>query len=157
MLAPMASNCHFTRLATLLTLLLLSAISAAQVGTVLDSSKLPACALKCQTLLTAQAGCVPPAAAVTSQATYQSCFLESAFLANYKAGIATGVCDSECPSTDDRNKILSWYTSLKNGGVVVTPNAGTNTASSTSSAATSTASTTTSSTASSNTNSHPTW
>ncbi|KKA21758.1 Integral membrane protein [Rasamsonia emersonii CBS 393.64] len=44
------------------------------------SSTFPACALSCTTLQQAQSGCVPPAAPVSNQATYVSCFCQSALL-----------------------------------------------------------------------------
>jgi hypothetical protein len=107
-----------------LTLLSLSSFVTAQVGQILDKSKLPACAFSCQLLLSAQALCVPPTAPQADPSVYQTCFCQSNYLANYRQGISTGVCDNECPSASDRTAIEQWYNGLCQGGVVVIPNNG---------------------------------
>jgi hypothetical protein len=129
---------------------------SAQEGTIIDKSKLPACALTCQLLIGAQALCVPPTAPVTNQATYQACFINSNYMLPYRQSNPNGVCDAECPSAADRQQILTWFTGLMNGGVVVTPAGSNNQATSTSSSTASTATSTTSSSKGSK-NTHPTW
>ena len=104
-------------------LLLLSSLpsASAQVGTLLDKSKLPACALQCQNLLSAQAVCVPPSAQVTDQTTYQTCFCQSAYLATFKQS-PIDICGGVC-TAGELQSIQSWYDGLCTpGGPVVTPN-----------------------------------
>jgi hypothetical protein len=105
----------------LLTLALLFTLTAAQVGTILDPSKLPQCAFSCQTLVSAQSLCVPPVAPQQDQATYQTCFCNSNYLVNYKAGAVSPTCDDACSSDDDRKAIQQWFVKLCSGGTVVTP------------------------------------
>jgi type II secretory pathway pseudopilin PulG len=110
-------------LLSLSTLLLLSIPALAQVGTILDHSKLPNCAFSCQTLLNAQSACVPSGGApTTDQATYQSCFCQSAYLVQFKS-TAFDICNGGC-STQELQQIQSWYSGLCNAGVVVTPGGG---------------------------------
>lgn len=91
----------------------------AQQPVTLIASSLPACAQSCPTLLQAQTACVPPPngqAAVTDTTTYNSCFCNSAYLTNLKAGAAQGVCPT-C-STDDTSTLQSWYSGFcQIGGV----------------------------------------
>lgn len=106
---------------TLAVFAALSSLVHAQEGTIIDPSKLPQCALSCNLLTSAQSLCVPPVAPANGQASYQTCFCNSNFLVNYKAGSSAGVCDAECTSDADRQQILQWYTGLCNGGTVVIP------------------------------------
>lgn len=91
----------------------------AQQPVTLIGTNLPACAQSCQTLIQAQSACVPPPtgqAAVSDSATYSSCFCNSAYLTNLKAGAAQGVCPT-C-SAGETTTLQSWYQSFcKNGGV----------------------------------------
>jgi len=139
------------------TLVLLSSPSLAQVGTILDHSKLPDCAFDCQTLLNAQSACVPSGGApTTNQATYQSCFCQSGYLTQFKS-TSYDICNGAC-SAADLQTIQTWYTNLCNDGVVVTPGGGSATSSSSSSASTSVATSTSSAQKPSNKgSSHPTW
>lgn len=105
----------------LLALAILTTFAAAQVGTLLDPSKLPNCAFSCQTLLSAQSLCVPPTAPNSNQATYQTCFCNSNYLAGYKAGAVSPTCDDACSTESDRQAIQQWFVSLCSGGAVVTP------------------------------------
>ena len=113
---------HSTRqlLLSLAAFTLLSSPTIAQVGTLLDHSKLPNCAFSCQTLLNAQSACVPSGGApTTNQATYQSCFCQSAYLTQFKSA-SYDICNGVCSATQ-LQQIQSWYTSLCDSGVVVTP------------------------------------
>ena len=147
-------------LVSISSLVLLSTSALAQVGTILDHSKLPNCAFSCQTLLNAQSACVPSGGApTTDQATYQSCFCQSAYLSQFK-NTEYDICNGGC-STSDLQTIQSWYTHLCDDGVVVTPGGSTATtsSSSTTTAASGSAQTTTSSaeTPSNKGNSNQTW
>ncbi|KAF2099063.1 hypothetical protein NA57DRAFT_76299 [Rhizodiscina lignyota] len=90
--------------------------------TVLDSSKLPSCYTQCQPLTQANGACVPPAAPVTDQGTYQSCFCASQFLVALYSSPTLQNC-AAC-SASDQSQIQTWYESLCHGGVVVTPAGG---------------------------------
>ena len=94
-------------------------VAGAVSQTVLDASALPPCALQCPLLITANSGCVPPAAVVTNQGTYQSCFCQSAFLTTLYSS-AIGLCDGVCQAGDTA-KIQQWYIGLCRNGQVVTP------------------------------------
>ncbi|KIW03316.1 uncharacterized protein PV09_05527 [Verruconis gallopava] len=109
------------RTSSLFILALLANLVAAQVGTLLDPSKLPKCAFSCQTLVSAAQLCVPPIAPVQSQAIYQTCFCNSNYLVNYKAGGVSPTCDDACSSESDRKEIQQWYVKLCSSGAVVTP------------------------------------
>ncbi|GAM86323.1 hypothetical protein ANO11243_043370 [Dothideomycetidae sp. 11243] len=74
------------------------------------SGALPACAEQCQLLTEAQTACVPPAAPVTDQATYLSCFCQSGYLTTLKTD-ATNVCGTVCQGTD-LTQISIWYSSV---------------------------------------------
>ncbi|OJD28998.1 uncharacterized protein BKCO1_980001 [Diplodia corticola] len=110
--------------------------SLAHAQTLIDFSSLPSCANSCTNLVNAQSGCVPPAAAVTNQQTYVSCFCQSALLPNFRAGSGAD-CASSCTNAADQSAIQQWYVAYcasggQSGGV---------TSSATSSSATSTAAT----------------
>lgn len=105
----------------LFAIALLTTFAAGQVGTLLDPSKLPKCALSCQTLLSAQSLCVPPTAPNSNQATYQTCFCNSNYLVGYKAGAVSPTCDDACSTESDRQAIQQWFVSLCSSGAVVTP------------------------------------
>lgn len=108
----------------LLTFLSLSSIAHAQIGQILDKSKLPSCAFNCQLLTQAQSLCVPPTAPTADPAVYQTCFCNSNYVAPFRAGGTAGVCDAECPTPSDLTAIQQWFTGLCTGGVVVIPNNG---------------------------------
>lgn len=72
------------------------------------SNSFPACALSCPTLLSAQGGCVPPAAPVTDQAIYVSCFCQSSLLITLHTS-PDGTCDSVCTVESDRQELMAWY------------------------------------------------
>lgn len=67
---------------------------------------LPPCAQQCATLQQAQTVCVPPAAPVTSQGIYKSCFCESALLNQLSATPST-VCPA-CLGADLQT-LQSWF------------------------------------------------
>ncbi|MCJ1304362.1 hypothetical protein MMC08_007174 [Hypocenomyce scalaris] len=94
-------------LTKILLLAVLATMSAAQQATILPAT-LPACAAQCTPLDQAQTGCVPPAAPVTNQATYQSCFCQSAYLSSLYASGASTLCGAAC-SAADMSSIQSWY------------------------------------------------
>lgn len=101
------------------------------------SSTFPACALSCTTLQQAQSGCVPPAAPVSNQATYVSCFCQSALLTSLHT-TPDSVCDSFCTSESDRQLLMTWYNNYCSSG----GNAGAGTQTTTTAAAAATTSTT---------------
>ncbi|KAF2433427.1 hypothetical protein EJ08DRAFT_647450 [Tothia fuscella] len=144
----------FTSLSIIL--LSLSTYVTAQVGVLLDRAKAPACVFDCPTINAAQAVCIPPAVAPGTQATYQQCFCQSTYLATFRAGQSTGVCDGTCSAADNA-KTQKWYMDLcKTGGAVVTPNNAAVVATATGTSTSST-STSTSRTSSKTKNNHPTW
>jgi hypothetical protein len=159
-MAPLARGDAWPSVCVIVVLILSFALTiGAQEGTILDHSKLPTCAFQCTLLLQAQSLCVPPTAPAQGQAIYQTCFCNSNYLAPYKAGSPTGVCDAACPAAADEQQILSWYKGLCTGGAVVIPNNGVSGSgtSTTSAASTATATTSSSSLSSSHKSSHPTW
>ncbi|KAI9822065.1 MAG: hypothetical protein M1826_000573 [Phylliscum demangeonii] len=95
----------------LLLLLLLPPVLA-QSTQLLDFSPtaLPPCATQCQSLYTAQAGCVPPAAPVSVDDTYHTCFCQSNFLHTLYSSTA-GLCDGACPP-EGLTQIRTWYLAL---------------------------------------------
>lgn len=99
------------------------------------SSTFPACALSCATLQQAQSGCVPPAAPVSNQATYVSCFCQSALLTSLHT-TPDSVCDSSCTSESDRQLLMTWYNNYCSSGG--NPGSGTQTTTTAAAAATST-------------------
>ncbi|KAE9971521.1 hypothetical protein EG328_005528 [Venturia inaequalis] len=126
----------------ILVILSLSTFVRAQVGQILDRSKLPSCAFNCALLTSAQTLCVPPTAPTANAATYQTCFCNSNYLAPFKAGVTTGVCDAECPSPSDLTQIQKWFAGLciSSTAVVVPNNAAVATGTTTALTATATAS-----------------
>ncbi|KKY13156.1 putative integral membrane protein [Diplodia seriata] len=136
------------RSSALLRILVVSLIallpSLAHAQTLIDFSQLPACASTCSNFVNAQTGCVPPAAAVTTQQTYVSCFCQSALLTNLRAGSGAD-CASVCPNAADQTAIQQWYAAFcASGGQAVTSSATSSTTSAT--AATSSAADSTSTT-----------
>ncbi|OJD21622.1 hypothetical protein ACJ73_07037 [Blastomyces percursus] len=74
------------------------------------SASFPECAVGCPLLQEAQANCVPPAAPVTDQATYRSCFCQSTLLQALHSS-PSGVCDAVCPPAE-LNTLQQWYAGL---------------------------------------------
>lgn len=81
------------------------------------SNDFPACALSCTPLLEAQGGCVPPAAPVTDQAVYVSCFCQSALIAPLHSS-PDGTCDQWCTVESDRQELMAWYNNFCAAGGV---------------------------------------
>jgi hypothetical protein len=108
--------------AALFALSLFTTFASAQIGVILDPSKLPACALNCPVLIQAQQVCTPPVVNA-DQATYQTCFCNSASLAPFRAGQTTGVCDNTC-NAGELTQTQQWFQKLCTGGVAVIPNGG---------------------------------
>lgn len=108
----MASSYNALALPLLLVLPLFAPTTLTQATTLLNfaTGALPSCANTCTALYNAQDACVPPAAPVTNQAIYQSCFCQSAYLAPLYTSPA-GVCDQACGGAD-LTKIQSWYKGL---------------------------------------------
>ncbi|TID27248.1 integral membrane protein [Venturia nashicola] len=106
----------------IIAILSLTTFIYAQVGQILDKSKLPSCAFNCALLNSAQTLCVPPIAPTADAGTYQTCFCNSNYLTTFKSGGTTGVCDAECTSASDKTQIQKWFVGLCNGGAVVVPN-----------------------------------
>ncbi|KAF2499020.1 hypothetical protein BU16DRAFT_523623 [Lophium mytilinum] len=98
--------------------LALSSLASAQ--SVIDYSKLPACAKQCSILAQAEANCVPPAAPVTNQDTYQSCVCQSGLLTTLKT--SPSLCQSSATDTictpQDATTIEQYYIALCNGPTV---------------------------------------
>ncbi|KAF2652540.1 hypothetical protein K491DRAFT_45497 [Lophiostoma macrostomum CBS 122681] len=117
----------------------LVAAALAVAESVMDFSKLPACAENCAVLKNADAGCVPPAAPVTDQGTYQSCVCASTLLTSLHSSGA--LCQAFC-SADDSSTISQYYNSLCKGPVVY-PSTSTSASASTSTSASATTSTAT--------------
>jgi len=117
----------------LMTLLSTSAIvlsSLTSAVSIIDYTKLPACAKQCSVLAAAEGGCVPPAAPVTTQDIYQSCFCQSALLTTLKTTpslCSAAVANSGC-SDADATKIEQYYVALCNGPTVQPPHTTTTTA-----------------------------
>lgn len=77
---------------------------------------IPVCAQTCPILLDAQRNCVPPAAPVSNQGIYQSCFCLSALLTQLPSSPAV-VCPT-C-SSGDQGLLQTWFGDLcKQGGPV---------------------------------------
>jgi len=91
-------------------LLTYGALTSAQVGSLLPTT-LPACAAQCTVLQQAATGCVPPAAPVTSQDIYQSCFCQSALLTSLIQDPTANICGPQCDAADFAS-IDSWYQSV---------------------------------------------
>jgi len=98
-------------------LALIAAAAAVSAQSVLDFSKLPACARQCPVLAQAEGGCVPPAAPVTNQGIYQSCVCQSALLTGLHQSGA--LCQATGCSAEDATKITTYYNALCKGPVVV--------------------------------------
>lgn len=108
----------------MLSLLLHTTSTAAQTVLVYGTNDLPTCAQGCTLLTNAQAACVPPAAPVTNQATYESCFCQSGYLSTLSTS-TSGICDTVCDTTDV-TQIQSWYVAnCKNDGADVAATAST--------------------------------
>ncbi|KAF2804146.1 uncharacterized protein BDZ99DRAFT_153596 [Mytilinidion resinicola] len=109
---------QFTALVLSVSGLLLSSRASAQ--SVIDYTKLPACAKQCSILSQAEANCVPPAAPVTNQDTYQSCFCQSGLLTTLKT--SPSLCQSSATNTictpQDATTIEQYYVALCNGPTV---------------------------------------
>ena len=88
----------------------LATLALVHAQTTLLSPTLPVCAPACPVLIQAQSGCVPPAAPVTNQATYQSCFCQSGYLTSLKSS-SNNICAPQC-SDSDFAAIESWYKGL---------------------------------------------
>jgi hypothetical protein len=102
---------------------LYSNLAAAQNdATVLDSSRLPSCAMKCQVLTSANAQCVPPTAPATSQNQYQACYCAAQTLTGLYSS-PDGVSCQNC-NGQDMQAIQQWYVNLCTKGNVVTPGTG---------------------------------
>ena len=85
-------------------------------GQTVISNTLPTCGQQCPVLLQAQGGCVPPAAPVTNQGIYQSCFCQSTFLQPLYGG-PTPLCPT-C-STGDMTTVQNWFQGLCKAGAPV--------------------------------------
>lgn len=112
---------HLT--SALVVVIAFATIAAAQ--TILPSAAsaaFPQCALSCTQLIEAQNNCLPPAAPVTNQATYNSCFCQSGLLAQLRIS-PDGTCDAFCPAESDRQLLQSWYTSYCAAGTTSIINA----------------------------------
>ena len=107
---------RFRLLGVIVLFTLLIDLTSAQT---LISPTLPSCGQQCPVLLQAQGGCVPPAAPVTNQGIYQSCFCQSAFLQPLHGG-PTPLCPT-C-STQDMATVQTWFQGLcKQGAPVQQP------------------------------------
>lgn len=104
---------------TLIATAFVSVAAAQSLVPIAASNAFPACALSCTPLLQAQGGCVPPAAPVTDQAVYVSCFCQSTLIAALHSS-PDGTCDSWCTVESDRQELMAWYNSLCAAGGAAT-------------------------------------
>ena len=118
MAPPNARSARASLLITALTTLSVLPVVSAQQLLQYGNGQLPTCATGCTLLNQAQAACVPPAAPNTNQATYQSCFCQSAYLRTFYQS-PNGVCDAECGQSD-LVQIQKWYTGLCKNGAAAT-------------------------------------
>jgi hypothetical protein len=83
------------------------------ITTVIPFNDLPACATRCGDLFNANGACVPPAAPVADDQTYNSCVCNFEALQPFRTGI-TNVCQGACNGTTTTalSAIQRWYTSL---------------------------------------------
>lgn len=102
----MTSFTAYTNMFPILAIALFALLADVTFAQTLISPTLPACAQQCPVLIQAQGGCVPPAAPVTNQGIYQSCFCQSAFLQPLYGG-PTPLCPS-CPPAD-MTTIQNWF------------------------------------------------
>ncbi|KAF2237678.1 hypothetical protein EV356DRAFT_530001 [Viridothelium virens] len=145
MAPPSARSAPMNLLSRALVILAILPVVSTQQLLQYGTNQLPSCAQGCTLLNQAQSACVPPAAPVTNQAQYQSCFCQSAYLRTLYQS-PNGVCDANCGQSD-LVKIQQWYTGLCNSGAAATIPPGTSStsappASSTSAVATASATTT---------------
>jgi len=108
-------------LTTLLPVLGVAFSALAGAQSVIDYSKLPACARQCNILAQAESNCVPPAAPVTTQDIYQSCFCQSTLLTTLKTSPSLCQAAATGCSVDDADKIEQYYVALCNGPTVQPP------------------------------------
>lgn len=85
--------------------------TAAQTLLQFGTGQLPTCAQQCTLLNTAQSGCTPPAAPVSGQSTYQSCFCQYTLISALYTN-PSAVCGTVCTSAADLKQIQSWYSTL---------------------------------------------
>jgi hypothetical protein len=104
---------------TLVAIAFASVATAQTLVPTAASNDFPACALNCQLLLSAQGGCVPPAAPVTDQAVYVSCFCQSTLISALHTS-PDGTCDSYCSVESDRQELMAWYNNLCAAGGAAT-------------------------------------
>ncbi|KAI0135380.1 hypothetical protein F4814DRAFT_19951 [Daldinia grandis] len=84
------------------------------VTTIVPFQSLPSCAGECGPLYDANGACVPPAAAVADENTYDTCFCAYDSLQPFKQG-ASGVCDTACTNDNGGlSSIQGWFTSFCN-------------------------------------------
>ena len=93
-------------------------VASVAAESVIDYTKIPYCAIHCNVLAQAEQGCVPPAAPVLDQATYQSCFCLSALLVPLH--LSGQPCQPAC-NPEDATSISQYYNSLCAGPVVTPP------------------------------------
>ena len=74
------------------------------------SNTIPQCGQQCPLLIQAQQACVPPAAPLTNQQAYTSCFCQFATLAPMYGGTITGFCPA-C-TADDMTATQNWFKGL---------------------------------------------
>lgn len=104
---------------TLITIAFASIAAAQSLVPTAASTDFPSCALSCQLLLSAQGGCVPPAAPVTDQAVYVSCFCQSTLISALHTS-PDGTCDAYCGVESDRQELMAWYNNLCAAGGAAT-------------------------------------
>lgn len=97
---------------------LLAAAAAVSAQSVIDYTKIPACARQCIIIDQAEKGCVPPAAPISGQETYQSCLCASTIIAPLK--VSGDLCLAVC-AAPDASKITEYYNALCAGPVVQPP------------------------------------
>ncbi|KAL9079616.1 MAG: hypothetical protein Q9157_001501 [Trypethelium eluteriae] len=106
MAPPSARSAPMNLLSRALVILAILPVVSTQQLLQYGTNQLPSCAQGCTLLNQAQSACVPPAAPVTNQAQYQSCFCQSAYLRTLYQS-PNGVCDANCGQSD-LVKIQQW-------------------------------------------------
>ena len=77
------------------------------------SNGFPQCAVGCQTLQSAAASCEADPSG--QQSIIDSCFCQSALLANLKSN-PSAVCGSSCSSSSDLSSLQTWYNNFCSSG-----------------------------------------
>lgn len=104
----MLSSRFITALAPTTLFILLANHPISTLSQVFIPNNLPTCAASCAQLQNAQSSCTPAGGApVSSDATYQSCFCQSALLSTFYSSPGVQLCTQCSPA--DNQQIQTWY------------------------------------------------